>query len=76
VFESAKDMWNREVEDVVRRLQYTDWTEVRERIERGAERVWSKVREGVREVEEKGEKAKEPVFADTSVRGTRGREGS
>ena len=68
VFESAKDLWNREIEGAVRKLQYTDWHEVRERIEIGAGRVWGKVREGVAEVGEKGREAAEPAFESASVR--------
>lgn len=45
MLESAKDMWNREIEGVVRRVQYTDWSEVRERMERGAGRVLGLARE-------------------------------
>lgn len=72
VFDSAKDMWNREIEGVVRKVQYTDWSEVREQIEKGAERVWGSVRDSVGEVKELGEKTKEPVFAQASVRGREG----
>ncbi|KIW05225.1 uncharacterized protein PV09_03763 [Verruconis gallopava] len=74
VAESAKDMWNREIEGLVRKVQYTDWAEVRERMERGAAKAWASVREGVKEVGEKAEKAKEPEFVSTSVR-AKSREG-
>ena len=68
VFESAKDLWNREIEGAVRKVQYTDWQEVRERIEVGAGRVWGKVTEGIAEVGEKGREAAEPAFKDASLR--------
>lgn len=41
--EVAKDRWNHEVEHAVRWAQTTDWEEVRENIERGASRVWTRL---------------------------------
>jgi altered-inheritance-of-mitochondria protein 5 len=73
VFDSAKDMWNREIEAVVRKVQYTDWAEVRDQMERGAGRVWGNVREGVKEVgKQADEKVKEPVVAEITGRGREG----
>lgn len=40
--EVAKDRWNHEVENAVRWVQHTDWTEVREGVEAGASRLWTK----------------------------------
>lgn len=57
---------------MVRRVQYTDWHEVRERMERGASTIFEKGRETVKEVGEQGQKAKDPVFASASVRGREG----
>jgi hypothetical protein len=65
-------MWNREIETVVRKVQYTDWSEVRDQIQRGAGKVWGNVKEGVAEVKEAGEKAKEPVLAEVQGRGREG----
>ena len=40
-----KDRWNGEVEGLVRRVQTTDWSEVRERWERRIGNVFSKLQE-------------------------------
>jgi altered-inheritance-of-mitochondria protein 5 len=57
VFESAKDSWNGQIEGLVRKMQDTDWSVVRERIERGAKEAFGAVKGGVVE----GEKAVEGV---------------
>jgi Altered inheritance of mitochondria 5 len=43
--EMMKDRWNGEVEGLVRRVQTTDWSEVRERWERRIGNVFSKLQE-------------------------------
>ncbi|KAF9882369.1 hypothetical protein CkaCkLH20_00405 [Colletotrichum karsti] len=40
LLETAKDRWNREVENAVRWAQRTDWGEVREGLESSAARLW------------------------------------
>lgn len=55
MWETAKDRWNAELEGGVRKLQRTDWGQVRERMEEGASRVWRRAfagaEEGVKRVE-------------------------
>ena len=46
LLETAKDRWNAQLESEVRRLQQVDWSEVRERMERGVASVWAQVFEG------------------------------
>ena len=43
--ETLKDRWNREVEGTVRRLEDTDWNQVRSRWESRIGMVWAKLRE-------------------------------
>jgi altered-inheritance-of-mitochondria protein 5 len=56
--ETLKDRWNREVETLVRRVEETDWNQVRARWESRIGTVWAKVRES-----EAGEKLRENVVA-------------
>lgn len=55
IWESAKDRWNAELEGGVRKLQRTDWGDVRDRMEEGVGRVWRRAfagaEEGVKKVE-------------------------
>ena len=43
--ETLKDRWNGEVESLVRRVQETDWNQVRARWESRIGTVWSKIRQ-------------------------------
>lgn len=52
--ETLKDRWNREVETLVRRVEETDWNQVRARWESRIGTVWAKVRES-----EAGDKLRE-----------------
>lgn len=66
--ETAKDRWNDELENAVRWVQRTDWTEVREGMEGAISRLWSgglqKSREGIEEAEKQaGPIAQEAVEA-------------
>jgi len=53
--ETLKDRWNDEIENAVRRVQRTDWNEVREGMEGAVARLWGsglqRSREGIEEVE-------------------------
>lgn len=53
--EQLKDRWNREVENLVRKAQHTDWEAVRIRWEGRLGNAWAKVRgtEQVQEIEQK-----------------------
>lgn len=55
IWETAKDRWNAELENGVRRLQGADWRDVRERMEEGVSRVWRRglvgAEEGLKKVE-------------------------
>lgn len=64
--ETLKDRWNEEVENAVRRVQKTDWNEVREGMEGAVARLFGgglqKSREGIEEVEKQaGPKVQEAV---------------
>ncbi|CZR60360.1 uncharacterized protein PAC_10256 [Phialocephala subalpina] len=66
VVETAKDRWNAEVENAIRWVQRTDWSEVREGAERTVSRLLGtgleKSREDIEEVERKaGPKVQEAV---------------
>lgn len=75
VFESAKDLWNGEIEGLVRKIQYTNWHEVRERLEKRASAVWHKTSAQIKDagdaVVEKGKEAA-PKLAPGVVRGREG----
>ena len=43
--ETLKDRWNREVEGTVRRVEETDWNQVRSRWESRIGTIWAKLRE-------------------------------
>jgi altered-inheritance-of-mitochondria protein 5 len=53
--ETAKDKWNKELEENVRRLQRQDWAGIRDRMEEGVASVWrrafEKGKEGLEEVQ-------------------------
>lgn len=57
LWEMSKEGWNREVEGFVRTMQTTDWTEFRERMERGAAVTWIKVKDLAAQAGEQGEEA-------------------
>jgi len=50
MWETAKDRWNAELENNVRKLQSTDWDGVRNRMEEGVSSVWRRAFEKGREV--------------------------
>jgi hypothetical protein len=49
--ESAKDSWNGQIEELVRKAQNTDWTLVRERAERAARDAFAGISGGAKEAE-------------------------
>ncbi|TQN74881.1 hypothetical protein CSHISOI_00524 [Colletotrichum shisoi] len=66
---TAKDRWNREVQNAVRWAQRTDWTEVREGLEGGAARLWGGAIDKAGEAGQAvGDKAA-PLARDASARG-------
>ncbi|KAJ0324896.1 hypothetical protein COL5a_007668 [Colletotrichum fioriniae] len=73
---SAKDRWNREVENAVRWAQRTDWGEVREGLESGAARFWGGTIEKAGEAEQAVEKRAVPLAKEASARGTAAAEAS
>ncbi|KAK1504724.1 hypothetical protein CTAM01_04031 [Colletotrichum tamarilloi] len=66
---SAKDRWNREVENAVRWAQRTDWGEVREGLESGAARFWGGTIEKAGEAEQAVEKSAVPLAKEASAKG-------
>ncbi|GKT50958.1 uncharacterized protein ColSpa_11139 [Colletotrichum spaethianum] len=66
---TAKDRWNREVENAVRWAQRTDWTEVREGLESGAARLWGGAIDKAGEAEQVVEKKAVPLAKEASARG-------
>jgi altered-inheritance-of-mitochondria protein 5 len=46
IAEMAKDRWNRNLEDAVKRVYTTDWRRVREEAEDRASTIMQKIREG------------------------------
>jgi altered-inheritance-of-mitochondria protein 5 len=65
LIEELKDKWNGEIENAVRRLQTTDWDEVRSRWERRIGNVFQKVGESDagKEVAAAGDRLKDTVAA-------------
>jgi len=53
LLETIKDRWNGELENLVRRVQTTDWAKVRERSEERIGMVWRRLREEVGEMEKR-----------------------
>ncbi|GJC85197.1 hypothetical protein ColLi_08035 [Colletotrichum liriopes] len=66
---TAKDRWNREVENAVRWAQRTDWTEVREGLESGAARLWGGAIDKAGEAEQAVENKAVPLAKEASARG-------
>ncbi|GKT60736.1 hypothetical protein ColTof4_00861 [Colletotrichum tofieldiae] len=66
---TAKDRWNREVENAVRWAQRTDWTEVREVLESGAARLWGGAIDKAGEAEQAVENKAVPLVKEASARG-------
>lgn len=68
--EMLKDRWNREVEGLVRRVQDTDWEEVRIRWENRVGSAWDNVR-GIEKVQELEQRFQETVLgAEQDVKKT------
>ena len=63
-----KDRWNGEIEGLVRRIEDTDWNEVRERWERRVGNVWEKLRRSETE-QELERKFKENVLGTEGTNG-------
>jgi len=59
VWETAKDRWNKELEDNVRKLYQIDWDRVRENTEEGVSALWRRAfergRQGLEQVQEKSQ---------------------
>ncbi|KAI1331731.1 hypothetical protein F5Y16DRAFT_242523 [Xylariaceae sp. FL0255] len=53
--DTAKDRWNAEVENAVRKAQTTDWDEVREGLETAVGRLWVRLFSDAQSAAEKGE---------------------
>ncbi|KAK1983509.1 hypothetical protein LZ30DRAFT_687628 [Colletotrichum cereale] len=66
---TAKDRWNREVENAVRWAQRTDWTEVREGLESSAARLWGGAIDKAGEAEQAVEKRAVPLAREATARG-------
>ncbi|SMY29631.1 unnamed protein product [Zymoseptoria tritici ST99CH_1A5] len=55
LMETAKDKWNKELEENVKRLQKQDWAGIRDQMEEGVANVWRRAfQKGTEVVEEVG----------------------